>query len=176
MTDLPPQRGRPGPAARRAGGDARPLAELPPEALLELLRSVSATADPVPLGVLDAARSSFTWRTVDSELAELAEDSALDALAGVRGAAGPRLLTFEAPAATVVVEVTSRGSAHRLLGQLVHPRAADIEVRHADGTSVVHADEWGRFRVETVPSGPVSLACSFSGHPARRVVTSWVTL
>ena len=52
-------------------------------------------AIPFP-SVLAAARGSFTWRTIDAELAELAYDSALDTerLTAVRSADTARLLTF----------------------------------------------------------------------------------
>jgi len=40
------------------------------------LRSVIERADPVPPPVVAAAKASFTWRTIDSELAELVADSA----------------------------------------------------------------------------------------------------
>ena len=46
------------------------------DALLAALRRIPRHADPVPGPVLEAARGSFTWRTIDAELAELAYDSA----------------------------------------------------------------------------------------------------
>src|SRR4051794_33213017 len=70
-------------------------------ALLAELSEVFGHVDPVPPEVVAAARASFTWRTVDAELAVLAElafDSLVDDTGGtlVRGAAAeqPRLLTF----------------------------------------------------------------------------------
>jgi hypothetical protein len=144
--------------------------------LLTLLRESIQERDPVPAAVLEAARGSFTWRTIDAELAEIAEDSALTPLAGVRGGEGPRLITFESPSATVVVEVTVIGRLRRLLGQLVAPRAASVEVRHSGGAVTVEADELGRFAVDTVPAGPVSLACRFLDAPGRPIVTTWVTV
>lgn len=161
MTDVPPQRGT----------DAL----VPRDELWTMLCAAQTALDPVPDAVLAGARGAFAWRTIDAELAELVEDSALDALAGVRGT-GPRLLTFEAGSATVVVQVTDEGRSHRLLGQLVQPQPADIEVRHATGTVTVRADDLGRFAVDTVPSGPVRLACRFAGSPAQTVITSVVTL
>ena len=46
------------------------------------LRSVIDRADPVPPAVIAAAKASFTWRTIDSELAELVADSAESLSAG----------------------------------------------------------------------------------------------
>lgn len=142
-------------------------------ALLGDLREVLEQLDPVPPEVVSAARSAWTWRTLDAELAELAHDSALEPGAGVRGHAGPRLLTFEAPSLTVVVEVTETGSTRRLLGQLVEPRPAEVQCRHAGGSTRTSADELGRFLVEDVSAGPVSFVCSIEG---RSVMTSWVSV
>lgn len=142
--------------------------------LLALVRSAVAAADPVPASVVTAAKVSLTWLTVDAELASLIEDSAVAPLAGVRGR-GPRLLTFEGADTTVVVEVTAVGAGRRLLGQLVDPRPADIEVRHVAGSLSVRADDLGRFTVDAVPAGPVSLACRFAGATCS-VVTAWVTV
>jgi len=147
--------------------------------LLALLRDMLEEIDPVPATLLDVARASFTWRTVDAELAELTADSILDG-AAVRSTRTPRLLTFTAGATTLVVEVAtpypSPATGRRLLGQIVAPRAAELEVRHADGSLTVAADEFGRFRAERVPPGPISLACRFADPAEREVVTSWVTV
>jgi hypothetical protein len=143
-------------------------------ALLADIRDVFTEIDPVPPEVVAAAKASYTWRTIDAELAELVDDSALAPTAGIRGQGGPRLLTFEAPTVTVVVEVTDVGGTRRMLGQLVQPQQAEVEVRHADGSVPVPADELGRFSVDTIPAGPVSLSCRIASGQA--VVTSWVTI
>jgi hypothetical protein len=147
--------------------------------LLAQVREVLDETDPVPEFLLDAARETYTWRTIDAELAELTGDSLLEG-AAVRSSRAPRLLTFTAEAATLVVEVAEhvRGASlgRRLLGQILSPRAADIEVRHAEGTFSVTADEYGRFRAEAVPPGPISLACRFGGALKPQLVTSWVTI
>ena len=79
---------RPAPGARGRPDD---------DVLLDELRALVADDDPVPERVLAAARGSFTWRTIDAELAALVYDSALDAerLTAVRSADTVRLLTFE---------------------------------------------------------------------------------
>jgi hypothetical protein len=147
--------------------------------LLAQVREVLDETDPVPEFLLDAARETYTWRTIDAELAELTGDSLLEG-AAVRSSRAPRLLTFTADAATLVVEVAEhvRGASlgRRLLGQILSPRPADIEVRHAEGTFSVTADEYGRFRAEAVPPGPISLACRFGGALKPQLVTSWVTI
>src|SRR3954470_17810269 len=108
-------------------GDAEVLAEL---------RSVIDQVDAVPADVVAAAKASFTWRTVDAELAQLAEltfDSLVDEDAGVlvRGGEQPRLLTFGAAGVEIEVEATATasGRSFRLLGQVVPPAAGQLEVR-----------------------------------------------
>lgn len=157
------------------------MAELSPadRELLTILRDVVEETDPAPAALVGAARASFTWRTVDAELADLTSDSALDT-AAVRSTRAPRLLTFTAGETTLVVEVAPLAAGHdaerRLLGQLVAPRPAQIEVRHGTGSFTVSADELGRFRAEPVPAGPISLACRFGHAPEPDLVTSWVTV
>lgn len=143
--------------------------------LLDGLREALAEADPVPEVLLEAARASFTWRTVDAELAELVADTALESGA-VRGPGAPRLLTFTAGPTTLVVEIGTAGTQRHLLGQIVRPRRAEVEIRHSGGTLNVVADDLGRFRVETVPAGPLSLTCRFPDAEGQPVVTSWVTV
>ncbi|SRR6266516_1957949 len=138
-----------------------PAASEEDERLLLELRAVVNHADPVPRAVIDAAIASFTWRTIDAELARIVFDSAVDheALAVVRGGAEPRLLTFEAPGLSVDVEVAPAGPRRRMVGQLIPPQRARIEVRHADGTLTVDADQLGRFHAAEVSAGLVSLRC-----------------
>ncbi len=146
-------------------------------ALLADIRTMLDEVDPAPAGVLTAADASYSWRTVDAELAELAElvdDSALAPTVGIRSSGGPRLLTFEASTLTVVVEVSPVGDGRKLVGQLVEPRAADIDVRHQGGNTQVRADDLGRFTVDLVPAGPVSFRCHVAD--LGPVVTSWVSV
>lgn len=148
------------------------------ERLLGALRTIVGTADPVPTGVVEAAKASLTWRSIDAELAELAYDSLLDEglLAGTRSESAPRSLTFEAADVTVEVEVVDLGAHRRLLGQLVPPRPADIQVRHSGGLIRVGADEVGRFTAAGVAPGPVSLRCLVAGAEAPPVETPWVVV
>lgn len=152
------------------------LGRLPEQELLAAIAEFFDDIDPVPEHVLAAAKGSLTWRTIDAELAELIEDTALLAGTSVRGTLGPRLLTFSAAEVSVVVEVAEVGSTRRLIGQLGDPRSAAIEVRFRDGTTWVEADQLGRFVVDGVSAGPVSLVCRFPDGDTAPLVTDWVTL
>jgi len=150
------------------------MAEPSIDAILTTLRGVIDRADPVPATVVEAARAAYTWRTIDAELAELTADSAM-ASAGVRSSSGSRLLTFKGADIEVEVEVAETGTTRRLAGQLVPVGPARISVRWASGTQEIVADELGRFTVDHVPAGTISLAVGREGaeHP---VVTSWVSI
>jgi hypothetical protein len=57
----------------------------------------------------------------------------------------------------------------------VPPSAAAVSVRWADGALDAHADDLGRFTVDAVPTGTVSIAITRTGD-SRTVVTSWVSI
>ena len=140
-------------------------------ALLAELRALAAHGDPIPPGAIAAARSAIAWRTMDAELAELTSDlTSQGQLAAVRSLRAPTLLTFEAPSLTVEIEVLESATSRRLLGQLVPAVAGQVEVRHGGRTSTVVADEVGRFSVDDVAEGPVSLLCTAG---SRVVQTDW---
>jgi hypothetical protein len=148
------------------------------ERLLEELRRAAGRYDAPPASVMEAARASLTWRSIDTELAALAFDSAVDLPASaVRSAGGPRQLAFDAPSLTVEVEVSPDGPHRRLIGQLTPPLPSRIEVRHAGGITSVDTDALGRFRADAISPGPVSLRCLPTAPPsAPRFATEWVSL
>ena len=125
------------------------------DALVHELKSALAP-DPVPDSVVAAARSTFTWRSVDEELAELLSDSADLALTGVRGT-GDRRLAFEAPQLVIEFVLVPGPRGSRLEGQLAPPGPARIEVRHGDQMSEIEADAYGRFVLDGVRDGPLAL-------------------
>ncbi|MQA01468.1 MAG: hypothetical protein GEV07_01645 [Streptosporangiales bacterium] len=146
------------------------------EAVLARLGSAFDAVDPVPLAAYEAAVAGLALRDVDAELAELAADSVLaDSGVRTRPATGPRLLTFTAGELSIEVEVADDGARRRLLGQLVPPQPAEIDVHWDGGASTVTTDQLGRFSVVSVPAGLVSMVCQLT-DPARRVATSWVSI
>jgi hypothetical protein len=141
--------------------------------LLSALGEMFDQVDPVPPEVVRAGYAAFTWRTIDAELAELAEDSMLVGAGSVRGT-DTRLLTFEAPSVSVVVEVTEMGERRKLVGQLIPACAAALRIEHPAGATTVAVDEQGLFSAESLPAGPARVALTVPGGGA--VVTSWVTV
>lgn len=145
--------------------------------LVDQLREVVEATDPPPRRLVEAAKASLAWRTVDAELAELIADSSTEPAAAVRSATeAPRLLTFTAGDTVVVLEVTREAGAHRVMGQIVAPGPATVEVRHAGGVVTVATDADGRFRAAPVAPGPISVSCRFDDAARPPVVTSWVSI
>ncbi len=139
--------------------------------LLARLKVLAAALDPVPRRVVETARHSFAWHSIDEELAELIYDSVVDdELVGARGGA-LRQLTFEAPGVTVELEVAPESG--RITGQIVPPSEADVEIRHPGGSLEVRSDRLGHFRADGVPSGPISVRCHTGGAGAA-AHTDWV--
>ena len=121
----------------------------------------------MPAAVVEAARASFTWRSVDEELAELLSDSADLVLTGVRGT-GDRRLSFEAPQLVIEFVLVPGPRGSRLEGQLAPPGPARIEVRHGAETTEIDADEHGRFVLDGVRNGPLALRVLRDGDPPVR--------
>jgi hypothetical protein len=152
------------------------------EQLLAELRELGRALDPVPDHVLFAARGSLAWRRLDAELAELSFDSLVDgdlSLAGVRsGGDSVRMVSFDGPDLTVEVEVAGLGDRRRLVGQLVPPQVATVELRsasqHDQTAQDTRADTLGRFSLDLVAAGPTSLRCSLES--GRTVETGWVVI
>lgn len=144
-------------------------------ALLAHLNRVVEQVDPVPELSYDLARASFILRDIDSELAALTHDSALELndLVRATGVSDARLLSFEAGELTVELQVRVTGAARTLLGE-VHGGAVDHIAVHASGGAVVETvpDEVGRFRVEGLPAGPFRIRLETAD--GRAVTTSWV--
>jgi hypothetical protein len=172
--ERPPANGGHEPMAR--------LSELDDEQLLAALREVLGASDPPPAWCVELAKGSFALRTIDAELATLSEDSGLAGLvrtraAGTRSGSAPRLAIFDAGGLSVEIEVSpgSRAGSWQLVGQLTPPAAATIGVRRPpDDHASVTADGLGRFMIDQLPAGPLSLAIEVEGK--QPVVTEWITV
>jgi hypothetical protein len=150
------------------------------EALLDRLSEIVNIEDVPPAILLELAKQSFGLRMVEFELATLTADSDVDTTAVVvrdgRSERGPRLLTFESSTLTVEIEVSGSGRHRRLFGQIDPPGVARIEVRQPSTPQPrsIDTDDRGRFVVENLAAGPISLTCHQSGR--LPVVTEWTGL
>jgi len=142
--------------------------------LLARLAHVVEEADPVPAGVTEAALAALATRTLDAELAELVEDSALGTLTAVRdGGADTRMLSFESAGLTVELQVRADGATRAVRG-LVAGAVGEVTAQTRDTERTAPVDEGGWFSLDGLPPGPVRLRMRATGGAA--VVTSWVSI
>lgn len=142
----------------------------PEEALLEELQEALAEADAVPADVLNVAKASYTWRTMDTELAELVFDSAVDEMAGIRGdAAAARQLSFQSKDLEIEIMVHDG----EITGQLVPVHEATVELFAGGSTRQADVDEFGSFVFRDVPRGHVRLSCEIG---EASITTEWILL
>jgi hypothetical protein len=149
--------------------------EMNNDQLMEVLARALDAADPVPEAVLAAAKASFTWRTIDAELAALVFDSATEELAGVRSIEASRQMTFRTPGVEIELVVVSETS-RRLVGQLVPPQTAEIELHHEEVTRTARSDNLGRFTFHDVPAGTVRLVCKLADEDGAIIQTEWIII
>ena len=155
-----------------------PADELADDALLAELGAAMAAHDPVPAALLDAAKATLTWRTIDAELAMLQFDSSVDeSPVLVRGPeSDQQMLTFETEELAVDLQVSKHGDGRRLVGQIAPAGVAEIEVRTGSGVIVtISSDELGRVPAVDVPAGALSLRITPAGA-STPIVTDWVTV
>jgi hypothetical protein len=142
--------------------------------LLALLEEALDAEGDVPPDFIAAGKAAFAWRTIDAELAALIYDSSADAgrepaLTRNQTTADLRALTFASANVTFELELTDAG----LIGQLVPPSVAEIDVQTAAGvTSTVTTDELGCFTIRVIPQEPFRLRCRASDTD---VLTTWIT-
>ncbi|CAM5269354.1 hypothetical protein [Streptomyces fumanus] len=136
--------------------------------LEEELRRAAAILDPVPAELSRLAVEAFALHDLDARLAELTFDSLIDGIP-VRGESDPpRMLTFHAGEVSLDVEVSAQG----LIGQVLPPQPARIEVLSGPGTArPLAADDLGRFTADVAPAGPFALRLRAGGEV---VVTEWL--
>lgn len=147
--------------------------------LEEELRRVVAQIDSVPAALLEAAVGAFAWRTIDADLAELVFDSLVDQddATLVRGTGHARMLSFRASNLTIDIEVTGTGDSRMLVGQLVPPQPATVDIHQGARVITIDVDELGRFSAGPLQAGPTSLRCRVGGDIIRpSVATDWVAI
>jgi hypothetical protein len=141
--------------------------------LMRVLKVALEAADAVPEHALAAAREILSPSGFEAELAELVFDSAVDGLVGVRSVETARQVTFRAPGVEIEIMMMAEGG-RRLIGQLVPPQTATIEL-HFDGqVRETGTDNLGRFQFSDVPTGSIQLAIATQG--GGRIITEWMVI
>lgn len=146
------------------------------DALLVRLRRVVGQADAPPSMTYELARAAFSMRALDAELAVLVLDSAErgQELVGVRGTDQVRLLSYEAPAVGLELQVVSHGSRRSLTGQVIGTVASSVLVDTEQGEQVVHPDESGVFFLDGLQAGRARLRLTVGD--GITVTTPWTAL
>ena len=149
------------------------------EGLLAELRQALGERRAVPPEFVAAAKSAYTWRNIDAELAQLSYDSACQyaydsacQYAPIRAeAAAIRSLTFASAHLSIELEVTDDS----LFGQILPAQAAIVEVQaRTDAETEISTDEIGCFTIHPIPRSPFRLCCRVAARIG--VLTGWLTL
>jgi hypothetical protein len=143
--------------------------------LIETLRRVTRQADPTPGNVRAAAAAAFAFRDPDAALAALVGDSDLGDFEMVRaGDVDDHVLSYDLDGARADLEVTLTGDGTLLTGQLsdADPDGCHLETGNGDRLAIP-VDEFGRFLVTDVPTGPARLHFRAAAAP---IVTPWFVL
>jgi hypothetical protein len=166
------------PSAREGEEPAIALGRLDDEGLLAALREMLGRYESPPDWSVELAKGSYDLRTIDAELAVLTSDSGLaTAQSALRSSTATRLAVFDAADLSVEIEIEpgARADGWRLIGQLTPAAPARIQVLRQQAEPVwVEADDRGRFTVDHIPGGPLSLVCIRDGMPAA--VTEWIAI
>ena len=166
------------PSAREGDDPAIALGRLDDEGLLAALGEMLGSHGSPPGWSVDLAKGSYDLRSVDAELAVLTSDSGLATAQSVmRSGTAPRLAVFDAADLSVEIEIEpgARAGRWRLIGQLIPAAPARVQVRQQGAEPVwVDADDLGRFTVDHLLGGPLSLLCIRDG--TRAAVTEWIAI
>ena len=144
------------------------------EELMRDLARVLDAADSALMPGVEAAKAALAWRNLDAELAQLVFDSRAEALESdlVMRGHDPEAhqLTFSTGEVTIDIEIGTAG----LIGQLVPPQPASIEL-HQSGrdTVTLEADQFGVFVIPNIEPGPTTvIARALDGSWSVR--TAWL--
>ncbi|MUL42957.1 hypothetical protein FZ103_17580 [Streptomonospora sp. PA3] len=162
----------------RRPGRAEEEGEPAVDRLIAELEAEHGPYGPVGGAVRAAARAAYAARRDDAVLTEIGDDSVSAAHTRVRDSAvlagEPRYLRFDAPQASVGLEVTVLDEDRLLVGRIDPPGPTEAEIRTAQGSAWTPVDEHGAFVAPAVPAGPISLVLH---HPDDRpVATPWLTI
>jgi hypothetical protein len=136
--------------------------------LARLGDAFEADLEPIPADVIEAARSAFTWRLGDAELAELLFDSASEELAGVRGHTMDRR-SFRFGSGDFVVRIHLTEAS--LVLMIEPPLSVACRVVTGEGASEHVTDDLGELVVDA-PDFPFRVEVEL---PAGTTVTPWIT-
>jgi hypothetical protein len=147
--------------------------------ILDRIRELYATADPMPSDLPERIRFSLALRDLEVEVARLAARE-FEPLAS-RGEEQSRTVTFDSDSLTIMIRIDSNGDGTvRVDGWLAPPQRREIEIRTETSPLTALTDEQGRFAFASVPCGKAQLmvrpAKNGPSGSSRSVVTPALVL
>jgi len=126
-------------------------------AVIDSIRGLYQSADPVPRELFTRVRFALDLDSVERELARVCAD--LEVAAAVRGPEHARTITFECDSLTIAITISPAGTdRHRVDGWLAPAASLLVELRTADVRLQTTSDDGGRFAFDDVSSGEMQLA------------------
>jgi hypothetical protein len=135
-------------------------------AILNGIREIFDTADPMPADLPERIRFALALRGLEFEVARLSAEEDRPVVAA-RGTEQSRTITFDSDSLTIMIRVEPNGDGTaRVDGWLAPPDRRTIELRTADDTLSAVADDRGRFVFTRVPRGRAQLVVRAEPGPA----------
>jgi hypothetical protein len=143
--------------------------------LLEGIREVFESADPMPTDLPERIRFTLALRNLETEVARLTAEDERPAVSA-RGTEQSRTITFDSDSLTIMIRIdANQDGTARVDGWLAPPQRREIEMKAATTSLSVSSDEQGRFAFARVPRGTAQLivrpAAQGQGGAGRSVVT-----
>jgi hypothetical protein len=143
-------------------------------AILEGIREIFDTVDPMPPDLPERVRFSLALRDLEVEMARHAAEE--EPLLAVRGEEQSRTITFDSDSLTIMIRIdANRDGTARVDGWLAPPQPCEVEIKTVADPLTVRADQQGRFAFTRVPRGTAQVIVRpVAGAPdgtGRTVVT-----
>lgn len=125
--------------------------------LLGAIGDLFEALDPMPADLPERIRFGLTLRNLEAEMARV-PNAGHDSALAVRGGEESRTVTFDSDSLTIMIRIDANvdGTA-RVDGWLAPPSCSQVQMRLADTSITVTADEVGRFVFGSVPRGTARL-------------------
>jgi hypothetical protein len=121
-------------------------------AILEGIREIFDTADPMPPDLPERVRFSLALRDLEFEMARHAVEG--EPVLAVRGEEQSRTITFDSASLTIMIRIdANRDGTARVDGWLAPPQPCEVEIKTLADPLTVRADQQGRFAFTRVPRG-----------------------
>jgi hypothetical protein len=141
--------------------------------ILDGVRELWASADPMPAELIDRIQFSTDLAGIDVEVLRLTE---ANRMAAARGGDHDRLITFESESLVLMVTIgADPDGTNRMDGWLAPAASHRVELRTTRGLRSTHSDAHGRFAFDSIPAGNAQLVIPLD-NGSREVATPTIVL